>query len=334
MTEYDESAGQPSPHGKKEQTYDASPSKVEMRMTSSEAEEKPIEDVDIFEPTLNPVDCVNRKELGRAMFAEFLGMTLFVFVGCGTAISSAALNDVDPTAASTVRLMPIAMAFGIGIVVLVYGVATFSGGHLNPAVTMLVLMMKKMSPHRALLYIMSQCCGAIFGAMILWFVSSDTGYGQPAFNLGANALADNLTTGQGLVLEIMGTLLLCLTVFFTAIRKAGPTDGPPDLAPLCIGLSVFLSHLVLIPFTGCGINPARTLGPAFVGWLVQGNDNNDAFFGPDAWIYYVGPVMGAAIATIIAHILGEHDDGTEHTFMDEERTVVSPQTSQTLKTVK
>jgi aquaporin PIP len=210
------------------------------------------------------VDCRNKKELVRAVFAEFLGMTFFVFAGCGSAISSGVWNETDGGSNTTARLMPIAMNFGIGIVVLLYCIAGISGGHLNPAVTFFLFVIKKTTAFRAFLYISVQFLGAIMGAFILWASTSDAGYGQPALNLGANSLAESLSGGQGLLLEVMETMLLCLTVFFTEVRVGGPTDGKPNLALLCIGLSVFLAHVVLIPLTGCGINPARTFHPAMV----------------------------------------------------------------------
>ena len=253
------------------------------------------------------MDCSDKKELGRALFAEFIGMTLFIFAGCGTVVSSGSWNRDDQYENNTSRLMPIAMSFGLGIVVLLYCIGTISGGHLNPAVSLFLMLLKKTTPMRAFLYIASQFLGALFGALLLLLCTVDAGYGQPAFYLGANSLVSNMTSGQGLLLETIGTIFLCLTVFFTEVRTDGPAKGQPSLSLLCVGLSVFLVHCVLVPFTGCGINPARTFGPAFVGLFAAGNDGDDVFFGPDVWIYYIGPVLGAFISYGCALVFGESD---------------------------
>lgn len=255
-------------------------------------------------------DCSDKKELGRALFAEFIGMAFFIFIGVGSAMSAGTLNITDGGTNNTTKLMPVAMNFGIGFVVLLYCIAGISGGHLNPAVTLFLATLKRTSPGRAACYIAVQFAGSIFGSFILWACTSDIGV--RSFHLGTTHLNDELNPGQGLMFEIIGTMLVCMTVFFTEVRVGGPTDGKPNLSLLCIGLSVFLAHIVLLPYTGCGINPARTFGPALVGIMENGNDDEDVYFGPDAWIYYLGPVMGALMVTGMAMFFGEtHDDAEE-----------------------
>jgi MIP family channel proteins len=258
-------------------------------------------------------DCSDKKELGRAMFAEFLGMTFFVWAGCGTILSSGQWNNVDGMANNTSRLMPISMAFGIGAVVILYCIHGISGGHMNPAVTFFLMTIKKMSPARGACYIAAQVLGGFVGALLLWMATSEVGVHQ--YSLGANMLSDDLQSSQGFLLEIMGTMLLCLTVLFTEVKVGGPTDGKPNLSLLCIGLSIFCAHLVLVPFTGCGINPARTFGPALVGKMVDHVDDSDVFFGNDVWIYYLGPMVGALLTTGCYFIF---DDGEDKLMGDSE----------------
>jgi MIP family channel proteins len=251
-------------------------------------------------------DCTNKKELYRALFAEFLGMTLFVFAGCGAILSSGESNNMDGMVNNTSRLMPIAMSFGIGAVVILYCIAGISGGHMNPAVTFFLMCCKKVSPGRAGAYIAVQMLGGIVGALILWMATSETGV-HP-YSLGATHLIDRMTGPQGFLLEFMGTLLLCLTVLFTEVKVGGPTDGKPNLSLLCIGLSIFVAHIVLVPFTGCGINPARTFGPSLVGVMVEHVSDSEVFFGEDCWIYYLGPIAGALAATGCYHIFDEEEE--------------------------
>ena len=257
-------------------------------------------------------DCNDKKELGRAMFAEFLGMTLFVWAGCGAALSSGQSNNVDGGGNTTSRLMPISMAFGIGAVVILYCIAGISGGHMNPAVTFFLMTVKKCSPGRGLCYMVSQVFGGIMGAILLWASTSEGGVHM--YSLGANHLVPGLTGPQGLLLEIIGTFLLCLTVLFTEVKVGGPTDGKPNLSLLCIGLSIFVAHVVLVPFTGCGINPARSFGPSLVGVLVDHVDDSEVFFGTDSWIFYLGPMIGALLCTGVHFIF---DDGSDEKLIGE-----------------
>ena len=119
--------------------------------------------------------------------------------------------------------------------------------------------------------------------------------------LAANTLSDNalqgkvVTHAQGLFLEAVGTFILMTTVFMTAVRPSNmdkDTSSEEALAPLPIGISIFVVHTVLIPFTNCGINPARSFGPALVSntW-------------DDHWVFWLGPAMGAFMSTLIWNVL-------------------------------
>ena len=242
-----------------------------------------------------PADCHNMRELSRAVFAEFLAMALFVFLGTGSAASTAEFAIVAGDCnVQVARILPIAMTFGMSIMVLVYGIGNISGGHINPAVTFFLFLLREISALRASLIIFAQFSGAVLGSGLLYGSISglnDHSAGTPPFLLGANSLNPELTEGNGFLLELMGTLILCLTVYLTAVRGGGPSDGQPNLAPLVIGFAVFLAHVVLIPFTGCGINPARTFGPALVNSFAGSDVWND-----DYWIYFLGPLVGAMVA--------------------------------------
>lgn len=238
-------------------------------------------------------DCANPKELFRAVFFEFLATALFVFYGTGCAIS-VQYQDGVPT------LLPIAMAFGMSIMLLAYAIGNFSGGHINPAVTFMMFLIGKNSALRSSLYVAVQLFGAVIGSLLLWSctdqLSKTDGVGSPPYLLGANTLNKDLTAGNGFAFETIGTFTLCVVVALTAVRAGGPSDGKPNLAPLCIGFTVFVVHLVLIPFTGCGINPARTFGPAVVDAI---GGKGDAVWLDSSWIYYIGPLLGAAAAAAL-----------------------------------
>ncbi|VAI46986.1 unnamed protein product [Triticum turgidum subsp. durum] len=200
--------------------------------------------------------------LYRAVIAEFVATLLFLYITVATVIgykhqSDPTVNTTD-AACSGVGILGIAWAFGGMIFVLVYCTAGVSGGHINPAVTF----------------------GLVKGFQSSYYVR----YGG-----GANELSAGYSKGTGLAAEIIGTFVLVYTVFSATDPKRNARDSHiPVLAPLPIGFAVFMVHLATIPITGTGINPARSLGAAVI-------YNKDKAW-DDQWIFWVGPLIGAAIA--------------------------------------
>ncbi|XP_010553324.1 PREDICTED: aquaporin PIP2-2 [Tarenaya hassleriana] len=172
------------------------------------------------------------------------------------------------------------------IFILVYCTAGISGGHINPAVTLGLLIARKVTLVRAVLYMVAQCLGAICGVGLVKSFQSGR---YDRYGGGANSLADGYSEGTGLAAEIIGTFVLVYTVFSATDPKRNARDSHvPVLAPLPIGFAVFMVHLATIPITGTGINPARSLGAAVI-------FNKDKPW-DDHWIFWVGPFIGAAIA--------------------------------------
>ena len=228
--------------------------------------------------------------LYRAVIAEFVATLLFLYITVATVIgykhqSDPTVNTTD-AACSGVGILGIAWAFGGMIFVLVYCTAGVSGGHINPAVTFGLFLARKVSLIRALLYIIAQCLGAICGVgLVKGFQSSY----YVRYGGGANELSAGYSKGTGLAAEIIGTFVLVYTVFSATDPKRSARDSHvPVLAPLPIGFAVFMVHLATIPITGTGINPARSLGAAVI-------YNKDKAW-DDQWIFWVGPLIGAAIA--------------------------------------
>jgi MIP family channel proteins len=178
------------------------------------------------------------------------------------------------------------------------------GGHINPAVTFALMLTGDTSVKTGLLYFIAQFLGATLGAAILWgctasqllmeTTAGDDGTTSPPFLLGSNFVNPAVPLGSAFLLEVMGTFLLVWTVLNTAVSK---NSIAANLAPMAIGFSVFLAHIVLIPFTGCGINPARTFGPHIV-ILMAGETVGKAGW----WIYYTAPFVGAAAAALICKV--------------------------------
>ena len=211
---------------------------------------------------------------------------LFVFVGAGTVVVTGGLLGDELTSA---RLVAIALAHGLAIMLLVSATANISGGHTNPAVTLAAMITKRISIDAGILYILAQLIGAVAGAMLIAAVIPVLAQG----NLGAHGLGLDVTVAGGLVTEIVLTFILVFTVFATAMDPKGLTW----LAPLAIGVAVLVDHLVGVPITGASMNPARSFGPALVGgtWSFH-------------WVYWVGPAIGAAAAAIVYERIFMHRD--------------------------
>ncbi|XP_076888917.1 aquaporin PIP2-1-like [Bidens hawaiensis] len=196
----------------------------------------------------------------RAIVVEFVATFLFLYISVLTIIGYKSRNDTDTCGG--VGLLGIAWAFGGMIFVLVYNTSTISGGHLNPAVTFALLMARKVTVPRALMYVMAQCAGATAGCYMVKTLQK-TYYMDHGG--GANELSQGYGRGTGLGAEIIGTFILVYTVLSTTDPKRNARDSHvPVLAPLPIGFAVFMVHLATIPITGTGINPARSLGAAII----------------------------------------------------------------------
>lgn len=209
----------------------------------------------------------------KAVFAEFLATLIFVFCGLASALSW-------PSALPSV--LQISVAFGLAIGTLVQALGPVSGAHINPAITLALLVGNQISLLRAVFYVVAQLVGAIAGAGILYGLAPSNARG----NLAVNSLNNNITPGQAVVVELILTFQLALCIFSsTDTRRTSPVGSPA----LSIGLSVVLGHLVGIYFTGCSMNPARSFGPAVI----------MKRFSPLHWVFWVGPIVGAILAAVL-----------------------------------
>lgn len=211
----------------------------------------------------------------KACIAEGIGTFALIFIGAGSVIVNHFTNG-------GVGVMGIALAHGLTVAVVVSAIAHISGGHINPAVTIALLLTKRIETKLAAGYIPSQLLGAIVAGLALVALFPDAS--GEAVNLGATAVANGLNAFQGLVIEVILTFLLVFAVYGTAIDAR----GPKSIAGFGIGLTVALGALTGGPLTGASMNPARTLGPAVA-----------ANFWANHWIYWVGPIVGAVSAALV-----------------------------------
>jgi aquaporin TIP len=223
----------------------------------------------------------------RRGFAEFVGTFTLVFAGAGAIITFAKL--FAPAYAqggggqiTGLSLVAVALAHGLAIGVMVSAVGHISGGHFNPAITLGFLLTRRLAPALALTYWVVQFAGAALAALLLrWFYSE---LERNVVNLGAPALASGISQWQGFVIEIVLTFFLVWVVFATA---ADPGGTFKSIAGLAIGLTITMDILMGGPLTGAAMNPARAFGPE----LVQN-------FWTNAWVWYAGPFVGAALAAL------------------------------------
>ena len=216
----------------------------------------------------------------RATLAEFIATLLFVFIGAGAVVSTGII-DGEMTSG---RLLAIAMAHGMAIAIMVSATARWSGGHINPAVTIAAVATRKIGVTKGVMYTAAQLIGATIAALLLTAVIPDASEG----GLGAHALGSGISTGAGLMVEMVLTFILVFVIFATAMDPKGPSH----LAPIAIGLAVMVDVLVGGPLTGGSMNPARSFGPA----LVSGE-------WADHWVFWVGPILGGLAAAAIYQVV-------------------------------
>lgn len=222
---------------------------------------------------------------GRAWFAEALSTFALVFFGPLSVIVAASIFGPGLTLEG---LLVISFAHGSVIGLMVYAFGHISGAHINPAVTIPMIITKKINPVDGAGYVAFQIIGAILAAFTLSLLMPDLGavvnfgtQGGPSEHLNNDVLA-------GVVAEFIFTFFLVTIIFMTAIHK----KASAGFAGLSIGGMIFLLHLVGVPLTGASMNPARTLGPA----LISGSWEFH-------WIYWVGPIIGGIVAGVIMNWL-------------------------------
>ncbi|TRY59736.1 hypothetical protein DNTS_028400 [Danionella cerebrum] len=215
------------------------------------------------------------KAFWRAVLGELVGMTLFIFLSITAAVGNP--NNSNPD-----QEVKVALAFGLSIATLAQSLGHISGAHLNPAVTLGLLACCRISLLKAVMYILAQMIGAALASGIVYGVTEGK-------VLGLNTINDGISPGQGVGIELLATFQLVLCVIAITDKRRRDVSGS---APLAIGLSVCLGHLTAISFTGCGINPARSFGPAVI--LLDFTNH---------WVYWVGPMCGGVAAALIYDFL-------------------------------
>ena len=214
----------------------------------------------------------------KKVVAELVGTFVFVLVGAGSTLGTFSLGLSDPASG----LIVAAVANGLGLAMAVSATMAISGGVLNPAVALGLVVGKKLKLEEAALYILAEIAGAVAAGSAL-VISFPSAIGSPV-HWGAPSLAGSISAEQGVGIEALLTFVLVIAVYGTAVDARAPHIGG-----LGIGLAVVADVLVAGPLTGAAMNPARATGPMLAGWFI-----------PGYWyVYWVGPMIGAVIAGLV-----------------------------------
>lgn len=222
----------------------------------------------------------------KKLLAELIGTFSLVLFGCGAAV----VSGISTTGPSGIGLLGISFAFGLAVVAMAYAIGGITGCHINPAITVSMLVAGKIKTGEAVNYIIGQFIGATLAAGVLYFIQS----GMPGFEmgewaLGANGWGEGYLGGYNMtsafITEAVLTFLFLFVIFATTSKW-----GNGNMAGLAIGLTLVLIHLVAIPITGTSVNPARSFGPAI---FAQGKALTQL------WLFIVAPIVGGIAAALV-----------------------------------
>jgi aquaporin Z len=240
----------------------------------------------------------------QRLAAEFLGTFVLVFGGCGTAVLAGVFLAGDIQLG--VGFVGVSLAFGLTVVTMAYALGHVSGGHFNPAITLGLAAGRRFPWKDTAAYVVTQVVAAIVAAAVLFVVASGRdGFSAKESGFATNGYADR-SPGEYSLLACLVIEVVLTAVFLYVILGVTDTRAPKGFAPLAIGLSLTLIHLISIPITNTSVNPARSIGPA----LFAGSDAISQL-----WLFIVAPIAGGLIAgATYALLVGE---GAEQAPLEE-----------------
>ena len=221
----------------------------------------------------------------KKYLCEFIGTAVLVLFGCGSAA----------IAGGVLGTLGIALAFGLSIVAMAYVIGNISGCHINPAVSLAMLINKKMTAKDFAFYVIAQVLGAILGIAILYAIMSNSGL--PISSLGQNGYGELSAVGLNLIGAIIVEIILTF-VFIYTILGVTSDESKSSVSGIVIGLTLTFVHIMGIPLTGTSVNPARSLAPAiFAGGQALSQ----------VWVFILAPFIGAALAAVVFKALNTEE---------------------------
>jgi aquaporin Z len=233
--------------------------------------------------------------MSKKLGAEFIGTFWLVLGGCGAAVLAAGFPEVG------IGLLGVALAFGLTVLTMAFAIGHISGCHLNPAVSVGLMIGGRFPAAELLPYIIAQVLGGIAGAAVLYVIAT----GQPGFEMAGFETTSFASNGYGehspggySLLSALVTEVVMTFMFLIIILGSTDSRAPAGLAPIAIGLGLTLIHLISIPVTNTSVNPARSTGVALFegGWAIS-----------QLWLFWIAPIVGAALAGLVYNWLGSED---------------------------
>jgi aquaporin Z len=224
--------------------------------------------------------------LSKRALAEFIGTFWLVFGGCGSAVLAAAFPGFG------IGFAGVALAFGLTVLTMAFAIGHISGCHLNPAVSVGLMVGKRFPAAELPAYVVAQVLGAIAGSAVLYVIAKGKDGFSLAGGFASNGYAEHSPGGYSMGACLTAEVVLTF-MFLMIILGATDLRAPKGFAPIAIGLGLTLIHLIGIPVTNLSVNPARSTGPAvFVGgWALE-----------QLWLFWVAPIVGAAIAGMVYQV--------------------------------
>lgn len=221
--------------------------------------------------------------LSKRAIAEFIGTFWLVFGGCGAAVLDAAFPNLG------IGFLGVAFAFGLTVLTMAFAIGHISGCHLNPAVSVGLVVGKRFPVSDLLPYVVAQVLGGVAGAGVLYIIASGKAGFSLAGGFASNGYADHSPGGYSMVACLVAEIVLTF-MFLLIIHGATDRRAPQGFAPIAIGLGLTLIHLIGIPVTNLSVNPARSTGPALFagGWAIE-----------QLWLFWLAPIVGAALAGLV-----------------------------------
>ncbi|GAA4845525.1 aquaporin [Paenibacillus vulneris] len=221
--------------------------------------------------------------------AEFIGTMVLVLFGCGSAA----------TAGGELGYLGIALAFGLSIVAMAYVIGPISGCHINPAVSLAMLLSRKLTSTDFIGYVLSQIAGAIAGSAILYAIIVSAG--MPTTGLGQNGFGPGYGIGISALMAVVVEIILTFVFIYTILGVTSSVSNG-NVTGLVIGLTLAFVHILGIALTGTSVNPARSLGPAL---LLGGQALSQL------WVFLIAPLVGSVLAVAIFQWLNSGTKGKQ-----------------------
>jgi glycerol uptake facilitator protein len=244
-----------------------------------------------------PVRTIIGADLGRRLLAELVGTALLVLFGAGALVAALEMGKGELDYAG---LGIVAIAFALVIAVAVYMFGATSGAHINPAVTFSLAVVRRFPWVEVIPYVVAQLAGGLLGAVL---INAMFGSGASDLNVsGGTVVGAGFTQTQAVLAEALGTFLLVSAIMALAVDRRAPAG----FAGLVIGLAVACEIMVIGPISGGSVNPARTFGPYLATSVFGGSTPWNEF-----WIYWLGPLIGGALAAIAYDLIARPDRTTD-----------------------